>query len=410
MASGKLSQLIKTLAVVFLVLTETVSPCHGPGRGSGWRRGTRKRTPLVFKQHVPNVSENTLGASGLSEGRILRDSKRFKDLVKNENPNIEFRDEEGDGSDRLMSKRCKDIINSLAISVMNEWPGVKLRVTEAWDDILYHAKDSLHYEGRAVDITTNDKDRTKYGMLARLAVEAGFDWVYYESRGHIHCSVKSDSSAAVKVGGCFDATGHVTMPDGTSKPMSEVQIGDHVLTVNENGQKDYSEVIMFLHRDDEMQGFYYTLHTGDGDAITLTPSHLLYITDSNNTNSINPRAVFAKSAKIGQYLLKSDSQRDLRPKQITKITTSWKQGVYAPLTKHGTLMVDDFVASCYGVISNQNIAHLAFAPARLLYNINSRLYANSATHELSQNGVHWYAELLYRLSYYVVDQRLLFQH
>ena len=89
--------------IVLLLLTGSALQC-GPGRRSGRVRRPKKMTPLVFKQHVPNVSEYTLGASGPAEKRITRDMPEFKDLLENYNPDIIFKDEEGTGADRMMSQ------------------------------------------------------------------------------------------------------------------------------------------------------------------------------------------------------------------------------------------------------------------------------------------------------------------
>ncbi|XP_013395296.1 sonic hedgehog protein A [Lingula anatina] len=411
----KVSQLCQTLALIFLLLTQPSVQC-GPGRGSGRRGKPKKLTPLVFKQQVPNVSENTLGASGPAEGKITESDPRYKDLKVNYNPDIVFRDEEGTGEDRIMTQRCKDKLNSLAISVMVRWPGVKLRVTEAYDTDEQHSKDSLHYEGRAVDITTSDRDRAKYGMLARLAVESGFDWVYYQNRGHIHCSVKSDSAAAVHGGGCFDASGQVTLEDGHRIPMSELKIGQRVLTADSNGNLHFSEVMIFLDRRTDHRGLYYTLQTADGGSISLTHSHMIFVSSTNassDTYSLNKKAIFARDAQVGQYLYRAhETTGHVRLSQIVKIEPGWREGAYAPLTKHGTIVVDDTLASCYGVINSQNIAHMAFVPARWMHTAKNfaKDYLNiDWKQSMPQNGMHWYSKLLFKISPYVLGESLLFQ-
>lgn len=90
-------------AFVLLTIVVTAMGC-GPGRGIGGPGRRRRLTPLVFKQHVPNVSENTLGASGLHEGKISRDDDKFKDLETNYNRDIIFKDDEGTGADRVMTQ------------------------------------------------------------------------------------------------------------------------------------------------------------------------------------------------------------------------------------------------------------------------------------------------------------------
>lgn len=148
-----------------------------------------KRAPsLQLGQSVPRVSEQE--AIGPVLLRVSRRMPDYRGLRRNRNPDIVFKDEESTGADRMMTPRLEQRLLALNRLVQREWEGVSLRVTEAWDENGEHGPTSAHYEGRAVDLTTSDIDSSKLGRLAYLAVQAGFDWVYFEDRTHVHASVR----------------------------------------------------------------------------------------------------------------------------------------------------------------------------------------------------------------------------
>ncbi|XP_028418796.1 sonic hedgehog protein-like isoform X2 [Dendronephthya gigantea] len=186
-----ISDLKKNLVIWHLLLC-FIRPviCCLPKNGGSIRRSPR--TPFYLHQKVPDIDEYSQGASG-QPGDPINYSRAFKVLKTNYNPGIVFeQNSEKTGDTRLMSKRCMDALNKLGTLVKQKWPRIKLRVIVAWDQQTVHRSSgtSLHFEGRAVDITTSDKDRSKLGLLARLAVEAGFDWVKYVHKQRVHASVR----------------------------------------------------------------------------------------------------------------------------------------------------------------------------------------------------------------------------
>ncbi|XP_063360679.1 indian hedgehog protein-like [Cydia amplana] len=241
-----------------------------------------------------------------------------------------------------------------------------------------HWEHSLHYEGRAVDVTTSDRDRSKYGMLARLAYEAGFDWVFYESRSYIHCSVRTESSSGMGAG-CFPGGAVVHTPEG-ARDIGTLRIGDQVLAADDSGKMVYSEVVTFIDRDPNATRRFIEVTAENGVAITATPSHLLLLAAADGW-----REAFAGDVRPGDVLLTRGIGSVMRPSRVTHTRPVHKRGVYAPLTKTGTVIVDDALASCYAVVKSHSLAHAAMAPLRWTAGWSAD----------SPRGVHWYASALY---------------
>jgi hypothetical protein len=136
--------------------------------------------------------------------RIERDSCAYQRMVGNLEPTIVFKQEEVwpySSEDVVMHPAMLQPLSRLNQLVLAEWDNsIQLRVTDAYDSLLEHDPDqtdpdrkySLHFEGRAIDLTTWPVDPILYGRLCALAHCAGFDWVHNEGT-HCHASIKARS-------------------------------------------------------------------------------------------------------------------------------------------------------------------------------------------------------------------------
>ena len=73
--------------------------------------------------------------------------------------------------------------------------------------------------------------------------------------------------------------------------------------------------------------------------------------------------------------------------QIVSVNFVTRKGIYAPLTREGNIVVNSVVASCYAVISEHQLAHLAFAPMRWLSYLKEYVFGLTCRTPLSKRTV-----------------------
>ncbi|XP_010005357.1 PREDICTED: sonic hedgehog protein [Chaetura pelagica] len=195
----------------------------GPGRGIGKRRHPKKLTPLAYKQFIPNVAEKTLGASGRYEGKITRNSERFKELTPNYNPDIIFKDEENTGADRLMTQKVR----------------------------------------------SREGDRALRGR--NLPRAGGFELTHS----------LPENSVAAKSGGCFPGSATVHLEQGGTKLVKDLSPGDRVLVADAEGRLLYSDFLAFLDREDDSQKLFYVIEKSKILYFPISPSHCSFISQVN---------------------------------------------------------------------------------------------------------------------------------
>lgn len=197
---------------------------------------------------------------------------------------------------------------------------------------------------------------------------------------------------------------------GGRKPIADLRPGEWVLASADDGSNQliYSKVLTFLDRDPTTWRLFYSLHTEAGPQLTLTAAHLVFISEGNCSEGAEPdhtslRTVYASDAQPGQCVLVSGGSAGagVRLSRVTRVELLKGLGAFAPLTQHGTLVVDGVLASCYAVLEQHDVAHRAFGPLRLAHRWGV------ASGRGQSDGVHWYPRLLHWLGRMLLDSRQL---
>ncbi|CAF2434063.1 unnamed protein product [Rotaria sp. Silwood2] len=171
---------------------------------------------------------------------------------------------------------------------------------------------------------------------------------------------------------CFPSDATVDVLNVGKVRLSSLNIGDQVRIIDDQNQVSYSPIIAFLHRELDEKASYKRIRTKNA-AIELSDRHLI--------RHRNDGFIWAEKLIKGDEILVSSSKNTNKTnwEKIIDISEVNRQGLMAPLTEQGTIIVNNVHVSCYALVKSHTLGHFALAPYRLYH----RLFGHTSDNNTS---------------------------
>lgn len=159
--------------------------------------------------------------------------------------------------------------------------------------------------------------------------------------------------------------------------MSDLAIGDRVLTAGPSGALKASDVYVMPHAVSSGTFKFKRFVTATNHTVTMTPNHYMLVGGSPEHGWEHRHAVPARNVKVGDRVwVMAEMGSKLTETNIRDISDVFDEGIFAPFTLSGTIVADGIIASVYtDMIGSETAMHTFCGWGRWLWGVTPKLFS-----------------------------------
>jgi hypothetical protein len=186
--------------------------------------------------------------------------------------------------------------------------------------------------------------------------------------------------SSASVAACFAGTEVVTLESGELKPISQVRIGDRIMSANKaSGVLTFSDVVYVPHGKNHDRTMFSVITTDTGRDLTMTSNHVLL---AGGCDSEQLHLIPVSGVNVGDCV-----QTVLGYERISSVRSVEGMGSYTVIAMEELLVVNGIIVTPFGGV-NPTLANI-------YYNLHRVLYFTMRSNTLAGTTIQILTELLW---------------